>query len=294
MTAAMVMGLSVPVFAADYASYTAKSNYTPVVFDAAKAETKTVTLVERNGASATKEITLITIKEGSSFVIDEVPGNDPFVNVARYVSEGSVYKCTGFDTLIEGFNVMEKGNLYKLNETEYVTIEGGSVAAEPAKPAAPAQPAAPAKPAAPAAQKATANPTDSKVMVDGKVIAFDAYNINGNNYFKLRDVAQVVSGSAKQFAVTWDGSKNSINLVSGDAYASVGTELAKGDGKAKQATLNTAAIYKDGAAADLTAYTINGNNYFKLRDLGQAFDFNVAWDGANNCIMIDTAASYAK
>lgn len=145
-----------------------------------------------------------------------------------------------------------------------------------------------------AAQKAKAAPTDSKVLVDGAAVAFDAYNINGNNYFKLRDVAKVISGSEKQFAVTWDGSKNSINLISGDPYEAVGTELTKGDGKAKSASLNTSKIYKDGSEVALTAYTINGNNYFKLRDLGKSFDFNVGWDGANNCITISTAEGYTK
>jgi len=28
---------------------------------------------------------------------------------------------------------------------------------------------------------------------------------------------------------------------------------------------------------ELTAYTINGFNYFKLRDLGKEFDFGVIW-----------------
>ena len=38
-----------------------------------------------------------------------------------------------------------------------------------------------------------AAPTASKVMVDGNNVSFDAYNIGGNNYFKLRDVAKVLN-----------------------------------------------------------------------------------------------------
>lgn len=66
-----------------------------------------------------------------------------------------------------------------------------------------------------------ATPTSSKVLVNGNEVAFDAYNINGNNYFKLRDVANVINGSEKQFEVTWDGSKNAINLISNKAYTVV-------------------------------------------------------------------------
>ncbi len=154
-------------------------------------------------------------------------------------------------------------------------------------------PTTPTNPTTPAT-KATANPTNSKVMVNGKAVAFDAYNINNNNYFKLRDVAQIIRGTDKQFNVTWDGTKNAINLISNTAYESTGGELALGDGQSKQSTLSTSTIYKDGAEVTLTAYNINGNNYFKLRDLGQVFNFSVTWDGANNAVVIDTTQDYTE
>ncbi len=138
----------------------------------------------------------------------------------------------------------------------------------------------------------SANPTSSKIIVNGKEVSFEAYSINGNNYFKLRDVAKALSGTGKQFEVKWDGTKNVINLVSGSPYTAVGGELAVGDGKAKTAVFNSSPIYKDGVQVNLAAYTINGNNYFKLRDVGQAFDFGVTWDGAANTIRIDTSIGY--
>jgi hypothetical protein len=36
-------------------------------------------------------------------------------------------------------------------------------------------------------------PTTSTVLVNGNNIKFDSYNINGNNYFKLRDLAYVLN-----------------------------------------------------------------------------------------------------
>lgn len=142
------------------------------------------------------------------------------------------------------------------------------------------------------ATTATANPTTSKVTVNGKAVSFDAYNINSNNYFKLRDIAQIIRGTDKQFNVTWDGTKNAINLVSNTAYKTVGGELKVGDGKVKNATLSTSTIYKDGVEVSLTAYNINGNNYFKLRDLGETFNFDVSWDGVNNTVVVDTSKGY--
>lgn len=140
----------------------------------------------------------------------------------------------------------------------------------------------------------TANYTASKVIVNGVETEFEAYNINDNNYFKLRDVAMAVNGTEKQFSVLWDGSRNAISLISMSAYAPVGGELAKGDGMSKAATITSSVVYKDGKPVNFAAYNINGNNYFKLRDLGEAFGFDVSWDATNNCIVIDTSREYTE
>lgn len=46
------------------------------------------------------------------------------------------------------------------------------------------------------------------------------------------------------------------------------------------AALSDQPIYVDGQRVYLTAYQINGNNYIKLRDIGEAVGFNVYWDGS--------------
>ena len=147
-------------------------------------------------------------------------------------------------------------------------------------------------PAVTVPQTATAAPTVSKVLVSGSAVSFDAYNINGNNYFKLRDLASVFNSSKKQFEVGWDATKNAINLKSNSAYTKVGGEMATSNGKAQIATLTTSKIYKDGTELRLTAYNIGGNNYFKLRDIAQDFNIGVTFDSKTNTISIDTNADY--
>lgn len=144
----------------------------------------------------------------------------------------------------------------------------------------------------PLASEANATPNRSTVLVDGKEVAFDAYTINQNNYFKLRDLAQILNGSDKKFEVAWDGEANAITMTSGQSYTSVGGELAAGDGLEKTATLSTSTIYLDKAPVQLAAYTINNNNYFKLRDIGKALNFDVSWNGLANTIVIDTTKDY--
>ncbi|MFI3227966.1 MAG: hypothetical protein R3Y09_11260 [Clostridia bacterium] len=140
----------------------------------------------------------------------------------------------------------------------------------------------------------TAKAATATVIVDGEEISFEAYEINGNNYFKLRDIAAVASGSEKQFEVTWDEDLNAIGLISGEVYTEVGGELATGDGVDKEYTATTSAIYKDDEEVSFTAYEINDNNYFKLRDVCQAFDIGVTWDDATQTIGIDTSISYEE
>ena len=48
-------------------------------------------------------------------------------------------------------------------------------------------------------------------------------------------------------------------------------------------------IYVDGRQVSMTAYNIGGNNYVRLRDIGQQVGFNVYWEDG---VQIDTDAPY--
>ncbi len=133
--------------------------------------------------------------------------------------------------------------------------------------------------------------SNSPVYVNNKKVSFKAYTINGNNYFMLRDLACVFSGTEKQFDVTWDGK---INLVSGKPYTVAGGELLSGDGTAKPYTKTQSDILVDGKPVSFEAYTIEGNNYFKLRDVCKYFDIGVIWDNSLKTIKLDTSISYTE
>ena len=47
------------------------------------------------------------------------------------------------------------------------------------------------------------------------------------------------------------------------------------------AAISNQPVYVDGQRVYMTAYQIGGNNYVKLRDIGEAVGFNVYWDGAS-------------
>jgi len=134
----------------------------------------------------------------------------------------------------------------------------------------------------------TALPTASTVFVNGENVSFDAFNINGFNYFKLRDLAYTLSGTSRQFGVGWDNGSNAILITSGSPYTIVGGEMANVAEGNKMATPTTSRIYFDGNEVQLTAYNIEGSNYFMLRDIGEVVGFYVGWDDENGRIIIDT------
>jgi hypothetical protein len=141
---------------------------------------------------------------------------------------------------------------------------------------------------------ATAKPTAAKVLVNGNEVRFDAYHINGCNYFKLRDLAYALRGTSKRFAVEFYPAQRTVALFSGGEYAAVGGELTPGDGKAREVSPSTHLIYLNGAQITPLGYNIRGSNYFKLRDVARLFDFGVGWDGARDIITIDTGAGYTE
>ena len=69
----------------------------------------------------------------------------------------------------------------------------------------------------------------------------------------------------------------------------IGTSLVGGAAAGVVAEPTWQNIYVDGQQVSMTAYNIAGNNYVRLRDIGQQVDFNVYWSDG---VQIDTDAPY--
>ena len=137
--------------------------------------------------------------------------------------------------------------------------------------------AAAVTPPAEPAQTASASPTNDKLEVDGSAQSPAAYKINDYNYFKLRDLAALLNGTGKQFSVGYDSNTGAVTLTSGQPYTPAGSELAGVPDGVRQAAVSTNVVYVNGVSVQLTAYNIDGYNYFKLRDLASALNFSVGW-----------------
>ena len=136
------------------------------------------------------------------------------------------------------------------------------------------------------------------VKVNGKNVSPQGYYIvngtqYGNNYFKLRDIAYLLSGTKGQFNVRWDKENERILLTSGTAYETVGGELADSSTAVEKIGKSTSTIVLDGEEITLDGYIINGNNYYKLRDIGKAIGFDVDFDNASSTVLVKTTSDYS-
>ncbi|MDE7035000.1 MAG: hypothetical protein K2O74_01960, partial [Eubacteriales bacterium] len=108
----------------------------------------------------------------------------------------------------------------------------------------------------------------NSVLVNGEKVAFDAYTIDGFNYFKLRDIAAALTGSDATFDVAWNETEFCIELTTGKAYTKLDTDLVAGKGEAAvNASYTKMGILINGEKVELAGYSIGGNTYFQLRDL---------------------------
>ena len=85
--------------------------------------------------------------------------------------------------------------------------------------------------------------------------------------------------------------KKEVSLVAGGIM--IGAALAAPvAGAALTAQLSSQKIVVDGEPVQIEAYSINGNNYCKLRDVGKEVGFHVSYDPLTNTVRINTNEAY--
>lgn len=136
---------------------------------------------------------------------------------------------------------------------------------------------------------AKANPFTADI--DGTQRQFQAFLINSNNYVMLRDLAYYMNGSTAQFEVSYDAGTKEISILSDSEYTMQGYEDTVKADKSKTYKDTSSKIFIDEKEVILKGYHIEGCNYFKLRDLASALNFDV--DYRNKQIYIESGNAYS-
>ena len=146
--------------------------------------------------------------------------------------------------------------------------------------------------AAPQPAALDATPSAWSLNVNGgKMRGTDMYSIGGNNYLKIRDIAALLNGTAKQFNISVDG--RNVNLISGAAYVARGDEMTPNPNAEKTKTSESTYNFTlDGKSIELTAYMIAGSNYIRIRDVLRLFNVYVGYNSSLREFYIDTTKAY--
>lgn len=133
-----------------------------------------------------------------------------------------------------------------------------------------------------------ASVSHDKVFVNECMENMQSYNIGGYNYFKLRDIADAFRNTSSEFDVIWNAQKLSVEIITGKVYTPIEQKEQNNYNYYTTATPCESELYIDGQNVSIQAYTIEGYNYFKLRDLAEYIPFDIKWDGEYSFIFITT------
>lgn len=138
------------------------------------------------------------------------------------------------------------------------------------------------------AESVSAQALDSAMTVDGKTVYTQRFLISGNNYFRLRSLAGMLSGTPSQFDIVWNEAANAIEITTGKAYSASddGNSGYYWNAEPYPATPASSRLIVDGLERNVTMFNIDGSNYFQLRELGRLIPYEVGYDNAANLVSI--------
>lgn len=125
-----------------------------------------------------------------------------------------------------------------------------------------------------------------KLLVYGTEQNVGVYKLDGSTYFRLRDIAALLTGTSAQFNVSYDEVGRTVVITAGEAYTVLNSDLQPLEDKSDTAVKSSQSIRINGEAAELEAFNIGGYNYFKLSELGAKLGFSVGYDMAAGAVTV--------
>jgi len=136
----------------------------------------------------------------------------------------------------------------------------------------------------------------SEVMffVDGSRVNFRAYDFNGDVLLNLFEVANVFSGTNKQFAVKWTDRNRSLSVAIGVPQNVIGPVSARTGIQAGSVRPVDTKLLIDGKEIKASGYRIAGTVYFDLYDIARGLDFHIERNPTEKTVQINTDKTFAE
>ncbi|MDL2248965.1 CHAP domain-containing protein [Tyzzerella sp. OttesenSCG-928-J15] len=142
---------------------------------------------------------------------------------------------------------------------------------------------------------ATARQNDAEILLNGETTTVKAYNIDGYNYFRLRDICKPLN-----FHVDWDMNHHAVLVDTAKPYVGEGETFTPSMTVINLEVVDTT-VLANGVDKQISSCNIDGYNYFKLRDIADLIDesaqipensdkysISLAWDSNHHHTVINT------
>ena len=138
------------------------------------------------------------------------------------------------------------------------------------------------------AAKIVAKPQMVDILLNDELLKASFYQIDGNNYVQLKDLAQILVNKSAKFNIGSDKKNNAIEIIPGKKYVFNNTTYDVKKNTPKKISSSTTKISINGKVQNMKTYVIDGVTYFKLRDLAKPLGFEVGYDEKAKKVKITT------
>ncbi len=135
------------------------------------------------------------------------------------------------------------------------------------------------------------DPKGTKIIIDGKEEHLISYDIKGDDYFNICDVAIALKETKAKFDISWDKDENSIHISTNKTFSGdqeISSEILENP----SAISMTSTVYKDDVQIFLGTYDIAGEIFSKLTDIARLLDFGISTSNGDTLFEIDTTQSF--
>ncbi|MEO4054453.1 hypothetical protein [Solibacillus sp. CAU 1738] len=138
------------------------------------------------------------------------------------------------------------------------------------------------------AKKIDAKPQMVDILLNDEPDRASVYNINGDNYLQLSDLAQLLVNESSKFNFNLDKKSKVIEIIPKQKYVFGYYTYRDKKNTPKKISNNSTKLLINGKTHNLKTYLIDGNTYFKLNDLASLLGFEVGYDQKAKKVNITT------
>lgn len=123
------------------------------------------------------------------------------------------------------------------------------------------------------------------MSINGNMYYSDCYNIDGSNYFKISDIDKIYESAGIPFSYNYADTKQAKSvLIVNTSYIPSDSDYEKIKEQSEDSFTKPVLVLYGNQKECIDVYSINGEDYYNIRDIAKISQLDILWDKTNNCI----------